>query len=63
MNAHIGDKDYGETDLMKNEAHLCQMQERLMQMDSFFGDSQGATGIHGENTANTTLVHWQSGMK
>ena len=62
MNAHIGDKD-DETGLMKNEAHLCQMQERLMQMDSFFGDSQGATGIHGENTANTTLVHWQSGMK
>ena len=34
MNAHIGDKDDDETDLM-NEAHLCMMQERLMQMDCF----------------------------
>ena len=34
MNAHIGDKD-DETGLMKNEAHLCMMQERLMQMDCF----------------------------
>ena len=36
MNAHIGDKDDDETDLMRNEAHLCMMQERLMQMDCFF---------------------------
>ena len=35
MDAHIGDKDDDETDLM-NEAHLCMMQERLMQMDCFF---------------------------
>ena len=35
MNAHIADKD-DETGLMKNEAHLCMMQERLMQMDCFF---------------------------
>ena len=35
MNVHIGDKGDDETDLMKNEAHLCMMQERLMQMDCF----------------------------
>ena len=35
MDAHIVDKDDDETDLM-NEAHLCMMQERLMQMDCFF---------------------------
>ena len=34
MHAHIGDKD-NETDFMKNEAHLCMMQERLMQMGRF----------------------------
>ena len=35
MDAHIGDNDDDETDLMKNEAHLCMMQERLMQMGCF----------------------------
>ena len=35
MNAHIGDKDDDETDLKKNEAHLCMTQERLMEMDCF----------------------------
>ena len=35
MHAHIGDNDDDKTDLMKNEAHLCMMQERLMQMECF----------------------------
>ena len=34
MDTHIGDKD-DETGFTKNEAHLCMMQERLMQMAVF----------------------------
>ena len=63
MDTHIGDKNDDETDLMKNEAHLCMMEERLMQMDCFFDDFQGATGVHDENTANITLIHWWPGMR
>ena len=36
MDAHIADKSDDETDFMKNEAHLCMTQERLMQVDCFF---------------------------
>ena len=28
-----------------------------------FGDFQGATSVHDENTANITPIHWWSGMR